>query len=53
MRRHKIALLMMSFAMGTTVMVGCGETARLRALNSLYNIVMGLAYEVLLARLTA
>lgn len=53
MRRHKIALLFMSLATGTTLMVGCGQTARLQALQSLYNFVLGLAYEVALDRLTA
>lgn len=53
MRRQKIALLMMSFAMGSTMMIGCGDTTRLRTLDTLYQFVVGLAFEALVAQLTA
>ncbi len=45
--RRWIALLASGLA-GSLTMVGCGETAQMRGLLTLYNFVTSLAYELVL-----
>ncbi|MBN1344383.1 MAG: hypothetical protein JXQ73_16970 [Phycisphaerae bacterium] len=45
MRKQFTAIMLILCLMSGTVVVGCGQTMQIRAFNTVYNFVTGLAYE--------